>query len=134
MDSSGGVEIVTSRETVNFNSAASVVAQMAVEQVGSGGFGGMYVNVALSNGKWTNGIPVACPNHDIEIQNLVTATIGSWSGGSAEVKLSNPNQTTYYVNMPSSGSWSRDYGILGETVYITVGGKTYSHWFSNVNP
>ena len=134
VDSSGGVEIVTSRETVNFNSAASVVAQMAVEQVGSGGFGGMYVNVSLSNGKWSNGIPVACPNHDIEIQNLVTATIGSWSGGSAEVKLSNPNQTTYYVNMPSSGSWSRDYGILGETVYITVGGKTYSHWFSNVNP
>ena len=118
-------------QTVNFNSAASVYAQTAVEVVGSGGFGGMNVNVSLSNGKWSNGIPLVCPNHDIAVQNQVTATIGSWSGGTAEVKLTNPAQTKYYVNMPDSGSWSRNAGVLGETVYVTIGGKQYSHWFSN---
>ena len=125
--------VLSNGDTVNFKSAASVYTETAVENTGLVGPGVIYVMTKLSNGR-EEMLAVASPAHDAAVQNAVSATIGSWSDGSAEVKLSNPNQTTYYVNMPSSGSWSRDSGILGETVYITVGGKKYSHWFSNVNP
>ena len=118
--------------SVNFKSAASVYTETAVENTGLVGPGVIYVMTTLSNQR-EEMLAVASPAHDAAVQNAVSATIGSWSGGTAEVKLSNPAQSKYYVNMPGSGSWSRDYGILGETVYVTIGGKQYSHWFSNAN-
>lgn len=125
----GGVTLVTSRETVNFNSAASVYATSVVAKE-PGEFGFFPVRVGMSNNKFTDVVCVSA-SHDIAVQNMVTATIGSWSGGTAEVTLSTLPAKKYYVNMPDSGSWSRDYGVLGETVYVTIGGKQYSHWFSN---
>ena len=106
--------------------ATSVVAKEPGE------FGFFPVRVGMSNNKFTDVVCVSA-SHDIAVQNMVTATIGSWSGGTAEVTLSTLPAKKYYVNMPNSGSWSRDYGVLGETVYVTIGGKQYSHWFSNAN-
>lgn len=127
----GAVEIQTTGQTVNFNSAASVYATSVVAKE-PGEFGFFTVRVGMSNNKFTDVVCVST-SHDIAVQNQVTATIGSWSGGTAEVTLSTLPAKKYYVNMPDSGSWSRNYGVLGETVYVTIGGKQYSHWFSNAN-
>lgn len=125
----GAVEIQTTGQTVNFNSAASVYATSVVAKE-PGEFGFFTVRVGMSNNKFTDVVCVST-SHDIAVQNAVTATIGSWSGGTAEVTLSTLPAKKYYVNMPDSGSWSRNAGVLGETVYVTIGGKQYSHWFSN---
>ena len=124
-------------QTVNFKSAADVTISAATE-TGSASWlePWIYAYITLTNNRLER-VMIPCPMYYNSVKNnwqdQVTATIGSWSGGSAEVQLSNPAQTKYYVNMPSSGSWSRDYCLLGETVYVTIGGKQYSHWFSNAN-
>ena len=117
--------------SVNFNSAASVYTETAVENTGLVGPGVIYVMTTLSNQK-EEMLAVESTVHDAAVQNAVTASIGGWSNGQAIVTLSNPNATEYTVNMPSSGSWSRSVGAIAETVTFVAGGKTYSHVFSNV--
>jgi len=121
--------------TINFNSAASVFVEDAAEmQIAIYPNTDAQVLITLSNGNVYN--MAVSMDGTVEAnyekgQNDVTASIGSWSSGSAKVTLSNPNQTSYYVNMPNLASWDRGVGILGETVTCTVGGKTYTHFFNN---
>ena len=133
VSSSGGYVTsmtLSNGDTVNFNSAASVYTETAEENGGLVGPGVIYVMTTLSNGR-EEMLAVASPLHDAAVQNAVSATIGSWSNGRTKVTLSNPNATEYYVDMPSTGSWSRTAGVLGETVTFICGGNTYSHYFAN---
>lgn len=66
-------------------------------------------------------------------QKSVTATIGSWSSGSATISLSSPNTNTYTVTIPNAANWSiTNAAAHAVTVSCKVGGKTISNSWTDL--
>lgn len=79
--------------------------------------------ITASNGQ---SVIVSVPN--------VTVSGGSWSNGKMTVSAyygSSGVLGSTEVALPSSASWSISYTAEGETVSCTIGGKTYTHKFTN---
>ena len=123
--------------TVNFSRAASVEATAAEVETSGPLSRTWYIDVGLSNGKTTQNLALPVGNQIDACEQYYTGIVdfddmGSWAGGDRTIELTNGKTAT--VSMPASGSWDRTAGVLGETVNVTIGGKTYSHWFVNVTP
>lgn len=60
-------------------------------------------------------------------QKSVTATVGSWSSGSATISLSSPNTNSYTATIPDATNWSiSNSAAHAITVGFKVGGKSFS--------